>query len=180
MAKSNTKLSDLLPEIATKRLTLKLYEPQDDEESQCLLDSLNNETAHAQLGDLGLRNYEGMKDFFWGSPLRASWIKPAQKPLADSSDIEIDVVVYYIVYYAEEPVGGISLSQRNEDIPPDIGWCMLERVMNKGIATEAAAAALKVFRENLGVKEVICWPISGNLSSVRVSNPVDRAPLSET
>lgn len=66
-------------------------------------------------------------------------------------------------------MGGVSLAQRGPNVPPDIGWCLLEKWHGKGYATEAAGEFLRYVREEFGCRDVITWPGNGNKESRRVS-----------
>lgn len=124
------------------------------------------------MGDLGIRNPEEFDKLNFASRLAPSLFK-TKFP----NGVEIDTDAYYILYGPKdspepELMGGVSLVQRRHDVPPDMGWAVLEKFHGKGYAPEAAAALLKLARGELGITEVMVWPGGGNRQSIRVAEKV--------
>lgn len=167
-----TSLKSILPsKIEAKRFTLLLfdYSPQ---HYQCLLSSMNSPTAHSRMGDLGVRTPDEFDKMNFPCRLAPSLFSPK---FPDGLDVDTDV--YYLLYGPKdspEPalIGGVSLMQRRHDVPPDMGWAVLEKYHGKGYAPEAATALMKLARDELGITEIMVWPGSGNKQSIRVAEKV--------
>ncbi len=69
-------------------------------------------------------------------------------------------------------MGGVSLAQRAETAPPDMGWCLLEPFMGCGYAAEAGKEVLRMAREVLGIKDIIAWPGVGNERSLKTARKI--------
>ena len=111
---------DLAPKyLYTKRLTLELFN-HSDEHYDCLIGAMNTATAHATLGDLGVRTPAQFDALNATSRLRGHRF----------TDGVADDDLYYVIRFgfddpSGELIGGISLRQRVLDdvtLPPDIGW----------------------------------------------------------
>lgn len=86
--------------------------------------------------------------------------------------LDPDFDFYYLLRIGDKNgplAGGISLAQRSASVPPDIGWCILEKYMGKGYATEAAREFVRYLQEDFGLNTIICWPGSTNRESRRVA-----------
>jgi hypothetical protein len=122
-----------------------------------MLSCMNNPTAHAKMGDFGLRTPE---------QLVALNISTRVTGFPD-----IDLI--YMISLKSDPdnelMGAVTLGQRTKDLAPDIGWALLEKYMGKGYATEAAKELLRALREDMGVRDVCTWPSQGNKESNRVA-----------
>lgn len=68
----------------------------------------------------------------------------------------------------QELMGVVTLAQRSNQLPPDIGWSFLPAYMGKGYATEAAGALLSFVQEEWEL-EVCALPDLGNRASERVA-----------
>lgn len=164
-------LKSLLPSrIQAERLSLHLFD-YSTEHYTCLLSVMNTPTAHALIGDLGVYTPEAFDKMNIGSRLAPSSL---QKKFPDGVNVDMDL--YYLLAIPknsgsteEELIGGVSLMQRRPDVPPDIGWALLEKYHGKCFAPEAGSALLEVAREVLGITEVMVWPGGGNRPSIRVA-----------
>lgn len=146
----------LTPHLSTPRLRLKLFD-HSPKHYGILLASMNTPIAHRTMGDFGITT-------------------PAQfDVLLTSTRLSFfpDTDIYYLLSLPSSSVliGGISLSQRNPRLPPDIGWCLLEPYHGSGYAAEAARELLRYMGE-VGVREIMAWPGVGNGASVRTAEKV--------
>ena len=155
-------LKSILPKyLQTSRLCLELFDYSDAHYS-CLLAAMNSPTAHKNMGDFGIRTPEAFDKLNSGTRLSSS-IFPMP--------VSVDTDVYYLVHLTDESgplLGGVSVTQRG-NVPPDMGWCMLEEYHGRGYATEAAKDVLRMVREDLGVQELIAWPSTTNIPSNKVA-----------
>lgn len=160
-------LRDLVPRyLYTVRLTLQLFD-RSEKHYSCLLDALNSATAHATLGDLGVR-----------SPAQFDALNAVARLRGDKfKDGVADADLYYLIRLGSrspegELIGGISLCQRVVGavvLPPDMGWAVTEAQMSEGYATEAAREVLRFVRNDFGVEGVIVLPSAANPRSNRVA-----------
>lgn len=159
-------LRSLLPEhLTTNRLTLEQFN-YSTEHYNCLLASMNSPTAHRNMGDFGITNPEAFDKLNFGTRL-----SPCVFPIP----VIVDTDVYYLMHLGNNDgplMGGVSLAQRGSSVPPDVGWCVLEEYHGKGYASEAAKELLRMAREDLGIKEIMCWPGKGNLPSINVAKKI--------
>jgi RimJ/RimL family protein N-acetyltransferase len=163
---TTTSLKSILPKyLRTPRLTLELFDYSTAHYS-CLLESMNTPTAHKNMGNFGITTPPAFDEL--NSSSRHS-------SLVFKETVEVDTDVYYLPHLGDENgplMGGISLAQRGSNIPPDMGWCMLEVYHGKDYAVEAAKEVLRFAREDLGIEEVIAWPGAQNLPSINVPRRV--------
>ena len=167
--------------LQTLRLTLELLN-YTSEHYACLLAAMNSPTAHATMGDFGIDTPAKFDSLLRSTRLRCSTLvryEGAEQP------VEVDTDLYYVMRlrkYSEgshgeneglgECIGGVSLSQRGDNIPPDIGWAVLEEFQGQGFASEAAAELLRLVRGQMGIEEVMAWPGPGNAASVAVAQKI--------
>ena len=148
----------------TTRLTLELFD-ETAEHYECLINLMNTPTAHASMGDFGIRTQEHFVALCESTKVSSHHIG-GRIP---------DTAIYYLVHIGDRsgPIAGaVSLAQRGKNMPPDMGWCLFEQFMSKGIAVEAATEFLRYARDELGCQHVACWPSSTNLRSIRVAEKV--------
>ena len=148
----------------TDRLTLELFD-YSQAHYECLLNAMNSPTAHANMGDYGIRTTEQF------DALNASTrLSPARcKSMSPDTD------VYYLLRLRKDTqplIGGVSMTQRAQLMPPDLGWCILEPFMGYGYAAEAGQALRSMAEEKLGQHELIAWPGSSNTRSLRVAQKI--------
>ncbi|CAD6584140.1 MAG: hypothetical protein CYPHOPRED_002620 [Cyphobasidiales sp. Tagirdzhanova-0007] len=163
-------LSHLLsPTLTIPKFTLELF-IHNPEQTTCLLNAMNSPTAHARMGDYGIRTPEQFAALNCGTRLRSSVFDPVKFP----SGVDVDTDLYYLLrllhlldHSAGLLMGGVSLAQRGPNFPPDIGWCILEQFQGKGYAAEAAKALVEYAALNLGISKIMAWPGKNNLPSVR-------------
>lgn len=163
-----TSLKDALPRfLQTERLDLELFN-YTPEQYQCLLDVMNSPTAHARMGDYGVRTPADFDKLNTATRVSPSAFTKLKSPV----DVNIDL--YYVIKLREGPetgalLGGVSLAQRSVRVPPDMGWAVLERFHGQGYATEAARALKQLVQDQLGVREIMAWPGVENMHSINVA-----------
>ncbi|KAI9712459.1 MAG: hypothetical protein M1820_001672 [Bogoriella megaspora] len=166
-----TFLKDSLPKsLKTARLELELFN-YSYEHYKCLLAAMNSPTAHAQMGDYGVRTPQDFDALNRATRVSPSVLTKLSKP------VTVDIDLYYIMKLREVPetgtlIGGTSIAQRSARVPPDMGWCVLEDFQGRGYATEAAKALKQMAQEELGIRELISWPGATNASSISVADKV--------
>jgi RimJ/RimL family protein N-acetyltransferase len=157
-------MKDSVPRyLYTERLVLELFDLGIPEHYGCLLGSMNSPTAHARMGDFGIRTHAEF-DALNGTTRLTSAYSRGMVP---------DLDFYYILRIGDKDgpmIGGVSVAQRGASVPPDIGWCILEPHMGKGYATEGAKEFLRYLREDFGLQEIMVWPGSTNRESRRVAH----------
>lgn len=156
-------MKDSVPRyLRTERLVLELFDHSIPGHYECFLESMNSPTAHARMGDFGIR-----------TPAEFDALNAATRlSCAYSQGLVPDLDFLYILRLGEKDgptIGGLSLAQRGASVPPDIGWCILEKYMGRGYATEAATEFLRYLREDFGLHEIIAWPGETNRESRRVA-----------
>ena len=153
----------LPPFLFTDRLVLELFN-YTKAHYDCLLAAMNTPTAHANMGDYGIR-----------TPVQFDALNSSSRlsPTVCGRDPDIDV--YYLIRVGDKTrpmIGAVSLMQRASCTPPDLGWCILEPFMGQGYAAEAAKELLRMAKDELGVREIISWPGAGNARSFRVAQKI--------
>lgn len=130
---------------------------------------MNSPTEYAHMGDLKVRTPSEFDAFNAADRLHDARFENGG--LADAD-------VYYLISLEGELIGGVSLAQRIAKsgsgngtvlLTPDIVWCLLEKYMEKGYATEAARELLRFAREEFGMEEVVAFASEGNPASNRVA-----------
>ena len=154
-----TSLHASLPRtLQTARLDLELWNDS-DEHIDCALTGFNSPTALARQGDFGLKTHEDMHNLVKGTKFKSNDLVPGKIP---------DCGIVYMLRLEGKLIGCISLVQRTSDIPPDMGWMILEPWMGQGYATEGAKAVLKLVTEDLGMTRLVASLRKDNSASVRV------------
>lgn len=158
-------LKECLPQrLQTTRLLLELFD-NSDAHYTCFFEAMNSKTAHATMGDYGIRTrpqFDSLRE--------ATRLFPQ---VCQGRNIDTDII--YFVRLKEEPqplIGLVSLGQRSQAAPPDMGWAVLERYFGHGYAPEAAKELLRLCQEVLGIEEMIAWPGESNLGSIRTAQKV--------
>ena len=148
----------------TNRLTLELFD-YSETHYNCLLAAMNSPTAHLSMGDFGIR-----------TPSQFDALNSATRLSPSTCGGRIsDTDVYYLLRTGQKLgllIGAVSLAQRGESTPPDMGWCILEQFMGHAYAAEAGKELLRFARQDLGVKEIVTWPGAENQRSIRVAQKI--------
>ena len=164
-----TSLRNYLPaSLQTERLELELFN-YSSRHYKCLFAAMNGSTAHARMGDFGVRTLADDK-------LTATRVSPSLLTKVESP-VDVDIDLYYVMKLREGPeagtlVGGVSLAQRSVRVPPEMGWAVLKEFQRQGYATEAAKALKCLVQDKLGVRELTAWPRPENMSSISVAKKV--------
>ena len=138
--------------LVTARLSLRRLEPGD---APFVLELLNDPGWLAHIGDRGVRDLTGARDYIETGPLRMY----ARHGFG-----------LYLVALRESgtPVGMCGLVRRDGLDDVDIGFAFLAACCGRGYATEAATAVLRHAREDLGIGRVVAITLPGNAGSRRV------------
>ncbi|RDW85306.1 hypothetical protein BP6252_02896 [Coleophoma cylindrospora] len=138
------------PFLYTARLTLRLYSCSEDDAFTAELARMPEE----KLNSLVNRNI-----------LHRSLLKGHKAPGPAG----------YIIYLGSATgpkVGLISISQRKEGFPPDIGWAVVPDQRRKGFATEAATECLRFWQEELGLQEICALLSRENVASQGIAERI--------
>lgn len=158
-------LKEHLPRrLDTSRLLLELFD-YSDAHYECFFEAMNSKTAHDTMGDFGIRTRSQ-----FDSLRRATRLFPQA---CHGRNVDTDII--YFVRLKDKPqplIGLVSLGQRSETAPPDMGWAILEKYFGQGYAPEAARKLLWLCTEVLGVKDIMAWPGESNWGSVRTAQKV--------
>lgn len=148
----------------TKRLTLELFD-YSEAHYNCLLAAMNSLTAHFNMGDYGIR-----------TPSQFDALNSATRLSPSTCGGRIsDTDVCYLLRAGQKTgplMGAVSLAQRGEFTPPDMGWYILEQFMGHAYAAEAGNELLGLAIQDLGVKEMTTWPGANNRQSIRVAQKI--------
>jgi [ribosomal protein S5]-alanine N-acetyltransferase len=137
--------------LATERLTLSELTLED---APFILDLLMSRGFRENIGDRGVRDLEGAKDY----------IKRAQAGYAANGFglWRCDVTA------TREAAGLCGLVKRDGLEHPDVGYAFLETFWGCGYASESAAASLAYGRETLGLPVIVAITTPANLGSIAV------------
>ncbi|KAL8695801.1 MAG: hypothetical protein Q9224_003148 [Gallowayella concinna] len=126
---------------------------------------MNSPTAHACMGDFGIRTHAQFDSLNHATRLSQS--------VSGGKIADIDIYYLLRLEQASAPLmGAVSLTQRSKVGPPDIGWCILEPFMGQGYAAKAGERLLRMVKESLGITNVIAWPGVNNERSKRVAEKI--------
>lgn len=157
-----TSLKESLPRyLHTSRLTLELFDSSTAHYDR-LLAVLNTATAHSEMKDYGIRTTAQLDSLAHVTRL---------SPSACGEKL-VDMDIYYLLRVDGPLMGGITLAQRQPDITPDLGWCIMEEYMGQGYAAEAGKEVLRYFTEDFGISEIMAWPTMTNKRSHRVAEKI--------
>jgi RimJ/RimL family protein N-acetyltransferase len=168
-------LKETLPKrLRTDRLVLEIFD-HSDAHYDCFFEAMNSKTAHATMGDYGIRTRSQFNNL-----AHATRLFPQASGNIDKVDTDIVYVSRLKGEEEDKPhqplpqplVGVVTLCQRSEAAPPDLGWSVREAYMHKGYAAEAARELLCMCQDVLGIKEIIAWPGENNRASIRTAQKV--------
>ncbi|MCJ1431327.1 putative lipase atg15 [Xylographa pallens] len=69
-------------------------------------------------------------------------------------------------------IGVLSLAQRSQTVPPDIGWVVMHQHAGHGYATEAGKEFFKYMIEEYGVTEMVAIVKPTNVVSIKVAEKI--------
>jgi RimJ/RimL family protein N-acetyltransferase len=135
--------SSFKPILTTARLTLTLVDSRDEVViAHCINTSNYAGGSHANFNH-GVDTPEK-----WNAKREATQLLPKYTPLKQP----LSGLAVYIVRLgpddpAGEPVGVVLLTNRDEDLPPELGWSIFSAHQRKGYASEASARLMAYFRD---------------------------------
>lgn len=156
----------LAPTLQTERVLLVLFDDDNTMHYDGSLRMINAPETIAQMGDMGIRTREQYRKLLYGTLMQ---------PPAMSE--KLDQPAFWNVYLKDaaehsEIIGGISISHRRSQIPPDIGWVIMPPHWGKGYATEAGKEVLRYALEELNLEKLIAYPLPTNIGSVRTAEKI--------
>ena len=147
----------------TTRLTLTIADPSNPAHNDHMLACFNDPVSIANMGDYGIKTRQDMIELFHSTMLAPDLC----------GGVEPTHPACYVVRLGHrsdgDMIGVVSLAQRGRRLPPDIGWVVLHEYAGKGYATEAAMEALRYWRDDFGIKEIMAWPKPTNSPSIRMA-----------
>jgi Acetyltransferase (GNAT) domain len=160
------------PALSTTRLHLVLFDPSNATHLELNLRLLHDPAFLANFGDYGLHTQSDIHRL-WAS----THIKPITCPqLLDKPEHSTlytptgpDPAVSFLSPSGGKMLGLVTLAQRSASLPPDMGWGLWAEYANNGFATEAGREALRYWRDECGIREMIAWPKETNTPSVRTA-----------
>lgn len=139
--------------LETERLLLREINADDD---AFTLDLLNQPSFIKYIGDRGVRDIDGARDFIESR---------YQKSYRDNG---YGLYVVELKAAEAEPIGVCGFVRRDTLPGPDIGFAFLPQHEKKGYAYESAAAVMKYGRDNLGFTRVLAITTTDNDASGRL------------
>jgi RimJ/RimL family protein N-acetyltransferase len=171
------------PILETARLNLIHFDVSNPTNLELNLRLLYDPAFQADFGDYGLTTQDDVYRL-WASTL----IKPTTCPkLLDKPSaagyimcLKPDHENLYSTATGSDPaaafasasgkmLGLVTLASRSASLPPDMGWGLWQEYANKGFATEAGREALRYWRDECEIREIIAWPKETNIPSVRTA-----------
>jgi RimJ/RimL family protein N-acetyltransferase len=138
--------------LETERLVLRQFSTED---SEFILELLNEPSFIRNIGDKGIRTIEGANLYILNGPV-ASYAKNG--------------FGLYLVKRKEtnESIGMCGLIRRDTLQDVDIGYAFLPRFWSKGYAVEAARAVKEYAKNVIGIKRLVAITNPDNEGSIRV------------
>lgn len=172
------------PVLQTPRLTLILCEAHNPTTLDNSLTIVNDPEIIAVMGDMKIRTHGQMNRFY-----RSTLIHPARLPghAAPGRDDWASWAVHLKANVPEDNaaqdapsgaretagvgplVGIISIGHRSAEIPPDMGWALLPAYWRKGYATEAGREVVRYATQELGLKDLVAFPLETNIASIQTA-----------
>jgi RimJ/RimL family protein N-acetyltransferase len=140
------------PPIATPRLVLRPFVPDD---AAFVLQLLNEPSFIRYIGDRGVRDAEGARQYL------------ANGPLASYARFGFGLLLV-ATRDTGKPAGMCGLLKRDTLADVDLGYAFLPAFWSRGYAREAAAAVLAHGRDTLGLSRVVAITTPDNAASIRV------------
>lgn len=138
--------------LATQRLRLRCLTLDD---AAFILDLVNQPSWLENIGDKGVRDLDGARDYLRNGPLAMY----AQHGFG----------LYCIERATDGATMGLcGLIRRNTLDDVDIGYALLPQYWGQGYAREAAAATLRHAVQDVGLQRVVAITSPGNVSSARL------------
>ena len=178
------------PILRTQRLTLVLYDNRNSIHQDNVLALLNAPETIAVMGDLQLRTHGQVNRIHRSAlilpvsmPHRKApgrddyglWFVHLKAPSAENAVAQANHVGAAGTAGATElgpVVGGISIAQRSAEVPPDMGWVVLPSYWGQGYATEAGREVFRYATQDLGLQDLIAFPLETNIASIRTAKKI--------
>ena len=151
--KSSSRPCTFNPILHTSRLTLTIWDPQSPSDIEFCLALFKDAKTKAKSNSLGVDTHEKLEAFRISTCLLSKYT-PLKLPISGPA-------IYTVRYGANDPsatpIGLISVCNRVEDFPPDIGWSILSECQRQGFAAEAAERVFNYFMDEFqgGFKNAI-------------------------
>lgn len=137
--------------IETQRLGLRQLDLDD---ADFILGLLNQEGFLRHIGDKGVRDLQGARDYLITGPLE--------------SYRRHGFGLYLTSLRRGEPIGICGLVKRDSLEDVDVGFAFLPQYGGKGYATESAAAVLDYGRRTFGLRRIVGITAPDNFASIAV------------
>lgn len=152
------------PVLNTERLTLTLYDNNDDEDVDLFLRVFEDPAVREHAGDFGIKTRNDMRRLADSTTLGHRLL--GGKKAAGAA--------IYIVRLGPnnlngERIGHVELPQRNAEMFPDVGYAVFSQYAGRGYATEATKEAVRYWREECGIRDMQVFTDPGNRASFRVA-----------
>jgi len=138
--------------LETQRLFLR---PVTVDDAQFILTLLNEPSFLRYIGDKQVRNLEDARQYILNGPVATYERHGFGLLLVELRDSQM-------------PIGMCGLVKREELPDPDMGFAFLPAHWNKGLAFEAATAALQDVRERLKLRRVLAITFLDNEASINL------------
>jgi len=188
MVTTTASSSGFAPTLQTARLTLLRCDISNPLHVELNLVLLHDPAFQANFGDFGIRTHADvirlmnvtsitpdMCPKLLSKPTAAAYIMCLKDIASDDEDTSDesrlrsqDPALAFPSPYGKM-IGMITLGSRGRSVPPDMGWGLFCQYANRGFATEAGKEALRYWRDDCGISEIIAWPKETNIPSVRTA-----------
>jgi len=160
-----TSMAERFPPIYTDRLMIRLFDPLQPGDYEAVLHLYNCEYTKSSVGDIGLHTIE---------QIDSRCQREAPRP-ADRSRPSPDYP-WHLFYLRSElsrgPIGVISLFAHVAFKLPAMGWAVHEELAGQGYASEAGAAVLKWWVEDIGIQNIYAGTFPHHKASQRVAEKI--------
>jgi RimJ/RimL family protein N-acetyltransferase len=149
--------------LRTERLIIRVFDPSIPTDYEAVISLYDGPYAHKTVGNPGVRTRADLDARCLKFPPRPSTL-PATAPFPSHT--------FHLIYLASSPstlVGLTSLFLRPPLPSADIGYFIDEPYIGQGFATEAAAAVLKWWTEEMHVPNIWAGTFDNNFASQRVA-----------
>jgi hypothetical protein len=169
--------------LETTRLNLILFDVSNPTHLELSLRLFHDPAFQLNLGDYGLRTQDDVRRLWAATHIRPATcpklldgpapagyimcLKPEHETLYTPATNSDPAAAFTSPY--GKMLGVVTLALRSASLPPDMGWGLWQEYANNGFASEAGKEALRYWREECEIKEIIAWPKETNIPSVRTA-----------
>ena len=163
---SSNSPSSFKPVLHTRRLTLTVFDENRPDHCDHVIACFQDPVSVGVQGDFGIHTHEQLKALAHHMLLSPSFCGGKVSPRMAAYNIHLGSSSL------DPMIGVLSLAQRSQTVPPDIGWVVLHQHTGHGYASEAGKEFFRYMTEEYGITEMVALVKPTNAVSIKVAKKI--------